>query len=661
MATDIPSANTTVDDTAGAQAGGQKTICVWSPCASNADAKPRLFGNAAAIAAFHGYCPGVEYASHHTRETKGNILFCGLPIATAGTIGRVDKSGNTGSSVATISTSGAGVLHEHDGVLRVVTGGTVGTDPIVLEYSLAGGYGEKFRKVKLGTDTTYTFPLVNAALSLTVGTLVAGDTIATWHGTGPLSDSDGWAEARTKLANQQKAFRSILLCGDLSLNSEAQAYLDELEAYETENERFIFGRASLRDRLPAAEMSHDVARMAAGTSLTFAEVGATGDTITRATGSWLAEGFAVGDTITVTGATASAGANNITFIVAGVSATVLTLGSDDLAAEVSANCSVVGYPTLTFAEVGATGDTITRNRGDWRADGFRVGDLIAVTGTASNNITAAAGLTAVTALVLTLDDDDLAAETRSTALASVTAGEQKAEWMANLDEDFTVDGAFRIDLSAGRARKNSPYSGWSFRQPAAWVASLREYAHDVHIATWAKELGPTGWSLEDDDGDAVEWDDRADGKAASAARFTSLRTWANGPQGCFVALSLTRESEGSLLSLTHNVAVVNVACTTVQLNTENAVGRSLVLNENGTATTDSLATLKMEVNSALELELLTNKLGEGRRASLATWEPATDDILNVPDATINGVLSLVLNGTIFTVNTKVRVLSGGQS
>mgnify|MGYP006958864321 CR=1 FL=1 len=46
--------------------------------------------------------------------------------------------------------------------------------------------------------------------------------------------------------------------------------------------------------------------------MTFAEVGATGDTITRAAGSWISEGFAIGDTVTVSGAVASAGANNVT-------------------------------------------------------------------------------------------------------------------------------------------------------------------------------------------------------------------------------------------------------------------------------------------------------------------------------------------------------------
>lgn len=65
--------------------------------------------------------------------------------------------------------------------------------------------------------------------------------------------------------------------------------------------------------------------------------------------------------------------------------------------------------TCTFAEVGATGDTITRSSGSWITDGFVVGDYITVTSTTSNNITDAK-VVGVTATVLTLDTVDLTPE-----------------------------------------------------------------------------------------------------------------------------------------------------------------------------------------------------------------------------------------------------------
>jgi hypothetical protein len=164
----------------------------------------------------------------------------------------------------------------------------------------------------------------------------------------------------------------------------------------------------------------------------------------------------------------------------------------------------------------------------------------------------------------------------------------------------------------------------------------------------------------DADGTLVEWDDRVDGGAGSAARFTTLRSYANGPVGAFITQSLTRASDASLLSRTHNVAVVNLAQQVCQTETENWLGASLVLTAEGTATAESLSTIKAAVNRALELALLTNR-GEGPRASSAVWEPSADDVLNVAEPTLTGVLNLQLNGTLHSIVTSVRVLSGGAS
>lgn len=655
MAT-LPSAETSVSATAGAIASGLDTIVIWSPCATNADETPRQFGSAAAAYEQHGYCEGIEYAALHARQTRKPFIFVGLPIDAVGVVGRQDTSGNNGTSVTTVVAGGAGVLAEHDGAVRVVTGGTIGSSQIVLEVSMSGG--RNYKKVRLGTATSYAVPYFNVTINFAAGTLVAGDTIHTWHGTAPRSNADGWAAARAAHAAQQKSFRSILLCGDLQDSDEADAYLSELDAYETENERFVYGRASVLERLPQAEMSQTLVRMTGSPTLTFAEVGASGDTITRSEGSWITDGFQVGDVITVAGSVG----NNVTGPIASLSATVITLGTTELLAEGPvSNCTVIGSPGLTFAEVGATGDTITRSRGSWLDDGFRVGDLVAITGTASNNVTAVAGLTAVTATVLTFDTTDLAAEVIGSYGVSVTAGQTKAAWMAAIDAEFaSIDDAFRINLSAGRGRILSPFSGWKMRRPAGWAASLREYQHDVHVATWRKKDGPTGFDLFDADGVLVEWDDRVDGEAASAARFTSLRTWANGPQGAFVALDLTRATEGSILSAQAKVAVVNLTCTTVQLNTENAaIGVDLVLNDDGTATTASLNTVQTQVNSALDLALLQDAQGEGPRASKAVWTPSADDLYNVAEPTMNSVTELLLNGTVHRVINRVSIQSAG--
>lgn len=645
-----PQANTRVRDNAGAIAGGLDLVCVLAPVKNNADMKPRLFGSADAISSLHGYSEGLEYCDLHATRTRKPVLFVGLPIATEGTIGRVNKSGNTNTSIASVTAAVGGVLHEHDGAVRVVKGGVVGTDQIVLEWSRNGG--RKWKKFRLGTATSYTFPLIGAVLSLAAGSLTAGDTIITWHGTGPRADMGSVTTARQNLAKQTKLFRSMVLIQDLQDSDDAATYRDELEAYETENQRFIYGRSNIVDRLPYAEMSHDIVRMQGNPNLTFAEVGATSDTITRSAGSWIADGFAVGMTIKVTGSAS----NNIEGVIAAISATVITLGTTDLAAEGPVgNVTVVGRPTLTFAEVGATGDTLTRSHGSWVADGFRPGDLVVITGTASNNITAVVGLTAVTPTVLTFDTTDLAAEVISTENVSVTAGQTKAQWMATMDAEFAAINGERIDISAGRALGYSGYSQWHIRMPAMWFLSCREYQHDLHIPNWRKADGDLACDLNDADGVLIEWDDRADGGAASAARFSSLTTWANGPEGTFATQSLTRADEGSPLSKTHNAAVTNLACTVNQLNTELIIGQSLILDAQGHATAASLSVQKQKIDKALKSALLTDLNNEGPRASVAYWTPSQDDDFTVPEPTLTGVLTLILNGTVFNVDTVVNI------
>lgn len=647
MAT-VPGASVVVDPTSNAPGGGTDVVCILSPCVSGADNRPRLYGSAAAIVADHGYCEGVEYAALHIAGTGKSVVFVGMAIGTQGTISRSTQFENTGSSVVTVTAGADGVLAEHDGVIQVVAGGTIGTDQIRLNVSLDGG--RSFQPVRLGTANSYALPNVNATVSFGAGTLVTGDQIAEWHGSSPLITPADLAAVRANLAAGLQLFRSTLLCGDLPDSSAASSYVSQLNAYATENDRHIYGRASVPDRLPQAFMSKPVARMTGSPSLTFAEVGGTGDTVTRASGSWLADGFVVGDIAEFLGTSS----NNVSGPITSLTDTVLTFGATDLVDEVTAAASCVGYMGLTFAEVGSTGDTLTRSRGSWLTDGFRANDTVAVAGSVSNNVSGP--VTGVTATVLTFGSTDLAAEVLAAGPSvTVITNQTKSAWMAAQDAAFaSIDGEPRIDLSAGRGATPSPYSGWLRRIPAGWYASVREYQHDLHVPSWRKDQGPVGADLFDADSNLVEWDDRVDGGAGSAARFTTLRTWANGPRGGFVTLSLTRAGDGQVASLTHNQAVINDGANTVQTSTENVIGRSLQLNADGTATRESLNVIAGEVNASLSAELLSSR-GEGPRASSAVWTPASDDKYNVPEPVMNGTLALILNGTVHTVATRVRV------
>jgi hypothetical protein len=642
---ELPEASVTIDDEAGALAGGTDLLTVFGCVEQNDDLTPRIFASTKALLAKHGYSPAVDYCAIHFEEAQKPVLFVALPTVTAGTIGRVNTGGNSGSSSVSVSAGSNGVLEEVDGEATVVQGGTIGTDQIILDLSLDGGRTTK--RIRLGTDTSYPIPYVGQTLTFGAGDLTAGDVIITWSSTAPRWDQSGLADARAALVAQQKQCRSWLVVGDLVEEDDASDLLDEVNAYETENARFVYARAQVRDRKPDAALSHVTVRKTGTATLTFA---ASTHTVTRSAGSWISDGFAVGQVVTITGTTS----NNVTKAITVLTDTVMTFAAGLVNEGPTSAGVVVGSAGLVFA---ASGDTITRSDGSWLADGFAVGDSVTITGTVSNNLTGT--ITVLTATVMTLGASSLTDETIGTAAVVVAGGELDSDWMASVDDEFgDIDGERRIDLGAGRGRKASPISGYRFRRPVAWAASLREYQHDVQIPTWRKSDGKcVGWDLEDEEGNTVEHDERIDG-GALAARFTCFRTYANGPAGAFIALSLTRAAESSLLSRTHNMAVANVACSVTQAETENAIGQVLELNADGTGTEASLVVLEERVNSALAIALLQGK-SEGKRASDAKWKASRTDILNIPAAELTGTLDLRLNGTLEKITTRVRVQTAG--
>jgi hypothetical protein len=145
-------------------------------------------------------------------------------------------------------------------------------------------------------------------------------------------------------------------------------------------------------------------------NLTFAR-GASGDTIKRASGSWIADGFVAGQQITVRGTTN----DDLTYTIAAGGVTTLTLTltvSNHLTPEgpetatISADVGTINKITdvkktlaVSFAQ-NATGDTISRSTGSWISDGYVAGHTIAVTGTTANNGTFT--IANVTDLILTL-------------------------------------------------------------------------------------------------------------------------------------------------------------------------------------------------------------------------------------------------------------------
>ncbi len=562
MAT-LPQVTTSVSAAAGSLAGGTGYCVVFGCVATAADATPRVHASWKSVYDQHGYSPALDYVALHIATTRKPVIFVGIPVVTAGFFGQNDASGVTGTSV--ITTSGT-PLEDVNASVTVTTGGTIGATGIVLDVSMDGG--RTVKAVKLGTATTYVVPYLGITLNFAAGTLLADD-VYTFAATSPMWDSAGVVTVRTGLAAQQKLARSWVAIGDITTATIAGYVVTAINAYETTNKRFCLARANIKDRLPLPKKSKVV-----GQTLTFASPA---DTLTRSAGSWLNDGFAVGQSVVIDGSTDNDG----THIITDLTATVMTCTASTFIAEVA---------------------------------------------TASEDV-------------------------------SITVAQTMSAYVAAQDTLYTsIDAQKRIDLSLGRLWVLSPVTGWEFPRPTSWAASIREYAKDVHITSWRVKDGPLdGWSMLDDDGNVAQFDERTNG-GALAGRFTCATTLDNGPNGSYIARSLTRDTEGSVLSQTHHMYVANIVCTVVQAATTLFLGQTPPLNDDGTMQAASRSRFESAVNTDLELALLKEFVpGEGPRCSSVVWTMSTDDDLSGAGGTVTGVAALKVNGTIVNVTTVVKV------
>jgi hypothetical protein len=648
-----PSSDVGQPQASGSPAAGATLVLILAAVAVAADAVPRPYARVSDIVSKHSYCEGVEYAAEHL-DAGGQVLFAGLPIVTQGVVGRVNTTGNTGTSVVSVSAGPSGVLAEHDGLVRAKANATVATDQVVLEYSLDGG--RKWKDARFGTATSFAVPNSGVTISATAGTVKAGEVLVEWHGSAPLPDAEGIALARNKLALSTFSVLTAVVVGDSPNIAYASSVASAVEGMDLADKSPVQARVSLRDRLPLAEMSHNVVRMSGNPTLTFAEVGATGDTITRSAGSWISDGFAVGKTATIGGSAS----NNVSGVIAALSATVLTFADTDLVAEGPASgCIVTGQTTLTFAEVGATGDTITRSDGSWFDDGFRAGSAFDVTGTASNNVTGAM-VASLTAIALTLTDTDLVAEVIAAGAVSVVAGETHTDCIAALSAEYAaLRGSHHVNLSVGKGRRTSPYSGWYRRVPTGWAISLREYKLGRGVPTWRTSDGPIGLNLTDTDGQLVEYADRIYGDGASAAGFTSVTTYPGIPGVAYVAQDLTRATDGDLTQHEHIAVVCNLVRKACQRSIQlKGIGRVPSLNGDGTATAPWLASFAQDVCDDLANEIAAGSTSGQPMVDGAKWTPAPDDKYNVAAPITHGTLRISVAGAVHTVRTETLLTSG---
>ena len=167
--------------------------------------------------------------------------------------------------------------------------------------------------------------------------------------------------------------------------------------------------------LPIAVVDQEVALQPEEVQITFKDNGATGDTIERTTGSWIDDGFAVGQFAIVDGPTVNRGS----YLITGVTATALTIadpgtltnetvarGVEVASIALFGGATSASLPTLTFKDA-----TIERTSGDWEADGFAIGQTVEIAGTKTSN--GKWKISGITATVLTLTGATFAEEKSS--------------------------------------------------------------------------------------------------------------------------------------------------------------------------------------------------------------------------------------------------------
>lgn len=182
---------------------------------------PATFARVVDLVASFGNGPMVEAAAHAISTYGGPVLVVRAAEAAGneGAMGAVDDSDVTGTSVIT-ATAAAEPLDDYDVVGRVILGGTIGTGPITLQFSLDGGR-TWLPKVELDTADTYAIPGAGVSFDFAAGTLVTGDEFSSLC-SAPLWDSTSLGTALDALGLTSASWEIVHVVGPLT-SSDASA------------------------------------------------------------------------------------------------------------------------------------------------------------------------------------------------------------------------------------------------------------------------------------------------------------------------------------------------------------------------------------------------------------------------------------------------------
>lgn len=295
-------------------------------------AVPRIYGSGATIrSAFGGETMLAEIADNHfaTDPARHPVLVLAADVATDGVLHLDDSLVTGGGTIAADGTTKP-LGDWPDLYVEFITGGTAGVPGIEVYLSLDGG----LKKVRTSLLSAKSIEFAGKGIKINLtGDFDAGSIITGWTEP-PRWDETSFAAAKTALLSDTNKFSLICIAEPVTPDDWTllTGLLNALESAVPRRFAHIVG-AKRRRYHPATE---------ATITATFVAIsGEDPATLTRASGSWITDGFKVGMRISITGAVNSA--NNDTFVrVDDLNATVLTMSPNvDFTAEAASPTVVV--------------------------------------------------------------------------------------------------------------------------------------------------------------------------------------------------------------------------------------------------------------------------------------------------------------------------------
>lgn len=213
----IPSVNINVlDGGLGIQSPSNGDVLCFIGCSDSGTLNaPAFYTRIKDLQTAFGAGPLVEAAAYAI-ETVGKPVLCARMAATTqGGYGTIVTTGWTGTSVVTVDSANTHPNDEYEALIKIVTGGTIGTAGITLQYSLDGGRTMS-PVTALGTANSFAIPNSGSTtFKFAAGTAVAGD-VATCSTTAPAWGSSDLTTTLGALAVGTQSFDTIVLVGTAS-------------------------------------------------------------------------------------------------------------------------------------------------------------------------------------------------------------------------------------------------------------------------------------------------------------------------------------------------------------------------------------------------------------------------------------------------------------